>query len=161
VAEAAASTEVPGRLQVLDEDPPTVLDGAHNPAAARALRDSLPEVFPGGPLAIVLGVLEDKDAARMLATLLPLCERAWFTAPPSPRALPPPALQSLARQLGFEAVACEPRPARALEQARLWAREQRGAVLATGSIYLAGDLLLALAPAAGEASHARTRSSRR
>jgi dihydrofolate synthase/folylpolyglutamate synthase len=161
VVEAAASTQVPGRLQLLDEDPPTVLDGAHNPDAARALRASLPEVLPGGPLAIVLGVLEDKDAARMLATLLPLCERAWFTAPPSPRALPPPALQSLARQLGFEAVACEPRPARALEQARLWAREHRGAVLATGSVYLVGDLLLGLAPAAGEASRTRARGSRR
>jgi dihydrofolate synthase / folylpolyglutamate synthase len=160
VADAAASTEVPGRLQLLDEHPPTVLDGAHNPDAAQALRASLPEVLLAGPLAIVLGVLEDKDAAHMLDTLLPLCERAWFTAPPSPRALPPPALQSLARQLGFEAVACEPRPARALDQARLWAREHRGGVLVTGSIYLVGDLLLALAPASAEAPHASPRSSR-
>jgi dihydrofolate synthase/folylpolyglutamate synthase len=160
VAEAAASTEVPGRLQLLDEDPPTVLDGAHNPAAARALRASLPGVLGGGPLALVLGVLEDKDAARMLDTLLPVCERAWFTAPPGPRALPPPALQSLARQLGFEAASSEPRPARALDQARLWARERGGGVLVTGSIYLVGDLLLELAPAGAQAPTARPRRSR-
>ena len=61
----------------------------------------------------------------MLAALLPLCERAWFTAPPSSRALSPAALQSLARQLGFDAVVCEPQPGRALEQARRWAGDER------------------------------------
>ncbi len=93
-----------------------------------------------------MGVLEDKDAASMLAALLPLSTRAWFTAPPSSRALSPAALQSLARQLGFEAVECEPNPRRALELAQAWARAQPGtAVLATGSIYLVGDLLAELA----------------
>ncbi len=148
VAQAAASTDVPGRLQLVDEDPPTVLDGAHNPDAILALVQSLPEVLPAGPLALVLGVLEDKDAAAMLAALMPVVARAWFTAPASSRALSPAALQSLARQLGFDATACEPRPWRALEQARGWARERGGAVLATGSVYLVGDLLGRLAPAA-------------
>ena len=148
--DAAACTEVRGRLQVLDDDPLTVLDGAHNPDAVVALLESLPEVLAGRPLAIVLGVLEDKDAAGMLRELLGLCERAWFTAPPSPRALSPAALQSLARQLGFEALASEPRPRRALAQAQEWARERRGAVLATGSIYLVGDLLRAAARGSSE-----------
>jgi dihydrofolate synthase/folylpolyglutamate synthase len=144
VTRAAAATEVRGRLQLLDDEPPTVLDGAHNPDAVAALVESLPDVFdarPRAPLALVLGVLEDKDAAGMLAALLPLVERAWFTAPPSGRALSPAALQSLARQLGFEASACEPRPARALAEARRWAAERGGGVLATGSVYLVGALI--------------------
>ena len=146
VAAAARETEVRGRIQVVAEDPLTVLDGAHNPDAAKALVESLPGVVDG-PLGMVMGVLDDKDAASMLATLLPLCRRAWFTAPPSARALSPAALQSLARQLGFEEVECEPNPRRALELAQGWARSQpgRGAVLATGSIYLVGDLLAGLA----------------
>jgi dihydrofolate synthase / folylpolyglutamate synthase len=143
----AAATALAGRLQLVDGDPPTLLDGAHNPDAVAALVQALPDVLGRAPLALVLGVLEDKDAAGMLAALLPVCERAWFTAPPSSRALSPAALESLARQLGFDASACEPRPSRALEQARRWARtvkgtgERGGAVLATGSIYLVGDLL--------------------
>ena len=141
VAEAAASIEVPGRLQVLGEDPPIVLDGAHNPDAVAALVESLPEVLAAGPLALVLGVLDDKDAAAMLASLLALCERAWFTAPPGSRALPPAVLQSLARQRGFDAVVCEPTPWQALLQARDWAREHNGTVLVTGSVYLVGELL--------------------
>jgi dihydrofolate synthase / folylpolyglutamate synthase len=140
--DAAASVEVPGRLQILDGDPLTVLDGAHNPDAVAALIESLPEVLPAGvPVALVLGVLEDKDAAAMLAPLLEISERAWFTAPPSSRALSPAALQSLARQLGFQEACSEPDPARALAEARSWARQRGGVVLATGSVYLVGDLL--------------------
>jgi len=147
VRAAAVATEVPGRLQVVDERPLTVFDGAHNPDAVAALVGSLPEVLGGRAIGLVMGVLEDKDAASMLGALLPVCSRAWFTAPPSPRALSPAALQSLARQLGFDAVTCEPQPERALAEARRWAGERDGmgedarAVLATGSVYLVGDLL--------------------
>lgn len=161
VAAAAAATFVPGRLQLLEDDPPTILDGAHNPDAVLALAESLPALLAGRPLALVLGVLEDKDAAGMLATLLALCERAWFTAPPGSRALSPAALQSRARQLGFDATSCEPRPSRALAQARDWAREHSGAVLATGSVYLVGELLgeLDASQAAAAAPQRRLRSS--
>ncbi len=141
LAQAAAGVEVPGRLQVLEEHPPTILDGAHNPHAVASLVRSLAALVAERPLALVLGVLEDKDAAGMLAQLLPLSERAWFTAPPSARALPPAALQSLARQQGFERSECEPSASRALEQARAWAQANGGVVLVTGSVYLVGAVL--------------------
>jgi dihydrofolate synthase/folylpolyglutamate synthase len=143
VRAAAALTSVPGRMQVVAHDPFTVVDGAHNPAAVEAMAASLPELLAGRPSALVLGVLDDKDAAGMLARLLPSFERAWLTAPPSPRALSPATLSSLASQLGFEHAECEPHPTRALAAAQSWARtrEGGGAVLATGSVYLVGDLL--------------------
>jgi hypothetical protein len=50
-------------------------------------------------------------------------------------------LQSLARQLLFDAVELDPHPAGALASARAWARAHGGSVLATGSVYLVGDLL--------------------
>ncbi len=140
--DAAQATSVRGRLQTIAADPLTVLDGAHNPDAARALVETLPEVVGERPLALVMGVLEDKDAVGMLRQLLPISARVWFTAPASARALPPSALQSLARQLGFADSECEPDPLAALAQAQAWAREQPGAaVLATGSVYLVGALL--------------------
>jgi dihydrofolate synthase/folylpolyglutamate synthase len=150
-ADAARSTFVRGRFQVVSEDPLTLLDGAHNPHATRALVESLPDLLGERPLALVLGVLEDKDAAGMLDLLLPLCARAWFTAPASSRALPPATLQSLARQLDFEQVVCESKPAHALAEARAWALTQPGgAVLATGSVYLVGELLGVLDRSAGD-----------
>jgi dihydrofolate synthase / folylpolyglutamate synthase len=144
VRDAAAATVVRGRMNVFETEPLTVLDGAHNPDAVEALVESLPDVLAGRPLALVLGVLEDKDAAGMLRALLGSCERAWFTAPASSRALSPAALESLARQLGFDRAVSEPRPRRALSEAARWARERGGAVLATGSVYLVGELLAEL-----------------
>ncbi|MHB1538459.1 MAG: bifunctional folylpolyglutamate synthase/dihydrofolate synthase, partial [Solirubrobacteraceae bacterium] len=120
VRAAAEATEVPGRAQLLGGQPSTLLDGAHNPHAVAALVEALPQILQDRPLALVMGVLDDKDAAAMLRLLLPRCERAWFTAPPSRRALSPAALQSLARQLGFEQAECAVQPLRALEQARAW-----------------------------------------
>ncbi len=158
VREAAETLAVPGRLQALAGEPHTVLDGAHNPAAVAALVESLGEVFDGPP-ALVLGVLEDKDAAGMLRTLLPRCRRAWFTAPPGARALSPAALLSQARQLGFEDAVCEPRPERALAEARRWALQEGTGVLVTGSVYLVGELLGALDPR--EDVPSRARGSRR
>ena len=146
VRDAAAHTLVPGRFQLLTGDPPTVFDGAHNPASFAALAESIPDLREGRPLAAVVGILDDKDGAGMLAALRPHCERLWVTAPDSPRALPPPTLQSLARQVGFTDPQCEPDPARALQAARAWADGQPGGgvVLATGSIYLVGELLRTL-----------------
>ena len=141
VLDAAAATEIPGRLQLISEDPPTILDGAHNPDAVRELVRSLPELVGERPLALVLGVLEDKDVVSMLRLLMGVSERAWFTAPPSGRALSPAALESQARRLGFAASVCEPRPERALQGAQEWARTHGGVVLATGSVYLVGELL--------------------
>jgi dihydrofolate synthase/folylpolyglutamate synthase len=152
VLAAARATAVPGRLQLLDGQPLTVLDSAHNPDAVAALVEAIGEIFGATPPALVLGVLEDKDAAGMLRQLLPVCARTWFTAPPSARALSPAALQSRARQLGFTETVCEPRPARALEAAREWAAAHGAGVLATGSVYLVGELLAGRAAGAGEGS---------
>ena len=141
VLAAAVETEVPGRLQLVGDDPPTILDSAHNPDAVDALVRSLPQLLGGRPVALVLGVLEDKDAVSMLRSLMAISERAWFTAPPSGRALSPAALESQALRLGFAQTVCEPRPERALRAAQEWARGRGAAVLATGSVYLVGDLL--------------------
>jgi dihydrofolate synthase/folylpolyglutamate synthase len=141
VRAAAAATVVPGRFQLVAADPPTVVDGAHNTDGVRALVESLPELLAGRPLVTVLGILDDKDAAGMLRTLLPLCAHAVFTRPQNARALSPATLQSLARQLGFTDAVTEPRPSRALAAGRSWAQAHGGVLLVSGSIYLISDAL--------------------
>jgi dihydrofolate synthase / folylpolyglutamate synthase len=143
VAAAAAQTMVPGRVEVVDERPLTVYDGAHNPAGARALAESLDDVFGARrPRVAVIGVLEDKDAAGMLGELLPRVDHAIYTRSANPRSLSPGTLGSLAEKLGgppSEAVAT---PRAAVARARELAGPD-GAVLATGSIYLIADLVRA------------------
>jgi dihydrofolate synthase / folylpolyglutamate synthase len=142
VRQAAAAVQVPGRLQVVERDPLTVVDGAHNPSGMRALVDALPEVVGERPLVAVMAVLDDKDAAAMLRALLPACAGAVFTRAPNPRAYSPATLQSLAEQLDFEGAVIEPDPHAALRRARALA-DPGGAVLATGSIYLVAGLTAA------------------
>jgi dihydrofolate synthase/folylpolyglutamate synthase len=142
VATAAAETLVPGRLQVVDADPVTVLDGAHNPEGMAALAEALDDPFAAGlgPVVAVISILDDKDAAGMLSTLIPKCDALVLTASQNPRALPPPTLQSLASQLGGPRAEVIRDPHAALERAREIAGVD-GLVLATGSIYLVADLI--------------------
>jgi dihydrofolate synthase/folylpolyglutamate synthase len=136
VAAAATHAQVPGRLQIVDHDPLTMFDGAHNPSGIAALVGALPE----RPVTAVVSILDDKDATAMLRALLPHCAGAVFTASTNRRALPPATLASLAAQLGGPPAEVEPDPRRAVERARALAGPE-GAVVATGSIYLVADLL--------------------
>ena len=142
VATAAAETLVPGRLQVIDEEPVTLLDGAHNPEGMAALAEALDVPFAAGrrPVIAVISILDDKDAAGMLSMLLPRCDGLVLTASQNPRALPPPTLQSLAGQLGGPPCQVIRDPRAALVRARKLAGPA-GLVVATGSIYLVADLL--------------------
>ena len=138
---AAGDTRIPGRLDVVGSDPLVVHDGAHNPAGARALAESLPEVTEGRrPVVAVISVLDDKDVAAMLEALLPACDRLVLTRCTNPRALSPATLESLAEQLGGPPAERVADPVAAVERARALAGPE-GAVLATGSIYLIADLV--------------------
>jgi dihydrofolate synthase/folylpolyglutamate synthase len=142
VATAATEILVPGRLQVIDQDPLTLLDGAHNPDGMAALAESLADPFAAGrkPVVAVISVLDDKDAAGMLRALMPMCDALVLTASQNPRALPPPTLKSLAGQLGGPPSELIRDPRSALARAREIAGPD-GLVVATGSIYLVADLL--------------------
>jgi len=141
VVAAAGEVLVPGRLQTIDEDPLTLIDGAHNPDGIAALVESLPEVLEGRQgLVAVVSILDDKDAAGMLSALLPHCAGLVVTSSRNPRALPPPTIESLARQLGGPPAEIVAEPLRAVERARSLAGPS-GVVLVTGSIYLVADLL--------------------
>lgn len=140
VRAAAAQVSVPGRFQLVDREPDTILDGAHNPGGMQALAASLPGFLAGRPLTAVVSVLDDKDAAAMLAALLPHCAHVVVTSNANPRALSPATLESLAEQVGAGDVHREPDPRRAVALARRLAGGD-GVVLATGSIYLIADLL--------------------
>jgi dihydrofolate synthase / folylpolyglutamate synthase len=141
VAAAAADVRVPGRLHEIDQEPLTLLDGAHNPDGIAALVESIQEIVNDGQkIVAVISILDDKDAAGMLRALLPLCEALILTSSHNPRALPPPTLQSLAKQLAGPPSEIVRDPHAAVRHARELAGPS-GVVLVTGSIYLVADVL--------------------
>ncbi len=140
VGRAAVELELPGRMEVVSRRPLVVWDGAHNPAGAAALAEALPELTGERPLVGVFAVLDDKDAAGILAALLPLCRSAVLTRCRHPRSLPPGTLTSLAEREGSAAAETAPDAHRALGRARELAG-QEGAVLVSGSLHLIADLV--------------------
>ncbi len=160
VAAAAAGfsrTRWPGRLQRLPGRPPLLLDGAHNPAGARALAA---ELEAGAPFILLFGVMADKDVPGMAAALFPLARALVLTRAPGERALPP---DEIARRAGAlaEGALVEPEIGRALRAARRMARPGERVVVA-GSLFLVGEILRRRAAISGRTApvRARARSAR-
>jgi dihydrofolate synthase/folylpolyglutamate synthase len=134
-----AAARWPGRLDVLSEAPPVILDGAHNPDAARVLAASLKELFRHRPVALVWGMCSDKDALGFSAELGAVVRVCWPVALATERTRTQAELANIARSRGWEV-----RPADlagALAAAERWAQEQDGVVCIAGSLYLAGEVL--------------------
>jgi dihydrofolate synthase / folylpolyglutamate synthase len=156
VERVAAELELAGRLELREDDPPTVLDAAHNADGARALADALPEVAGERPVVACVALLARKDAGEVVAALAPVIAHAVCAE------LPPERLAGSGRAgaKSFEAaglaelfsaagVAAEAvaDPVAAARRARELARERRAVALFTGSHYL----LSYANPAAAEA----------
>lgn len=137
-----AAVRWPGRFQVLAGQPTTVLDGAHSPAAAAALRAALDAYFPDVPVVLVLGVSADKDLEGVLRPLLPRLQHAIATQADQPRAMPADQLAQRLIQLGLPTQA-QSQPQAALAAARA-ACPPGGLVLVAGSVFLVGQLLAEL-----------------
>ncbi|MRR13025.1 dihydrofolate synthase, partial [bacterium] len=78
----------PGRFELLSREPVVVIDGAHNPDAARTLATAIAESFVVPPV-VVLAVLADKDVAGIVSALAPVSASFVVTHNGSPRCMPP------------------------------------------------------------------------
>ncbi|MBV8206505.1 MAG: bifunctional folylpolyglutamate synthase/dihydrofolate synthase [Acidobacteria bacterium] len=141
------ATRWPGRFQVLrprPAGPAYVLDVAHNPAGAWALRAALSEVFDGRELIVVFGAMRDKAVGEMAEILFPLASRVVLTqaAGHYPRAASPEELRAAAVRTGAEIVTAANVPA-ALHKAQALAASD-SVIVVTGSIYIVGEAMEAL-----------------
>jgi dihydrofolate synthase / folylpolyglutamate synthase len=142
VEQGVRSVRWPGRFEVFpphDEVPEIVLDVAHNPAGAWALRSALSTFYEDRPLTFVFGAMRDKAIAEIANILFPLAERVIATQANNPRAATPGDIAELGGPSQTE-ILQEESVAAALERARLLAGN-RGVVVITGSIYIVGEAL--------------------
>ncbi|KPK70665.1 hypothetical protein AMJ82_02650, partial [candidate division TA06 bacterium SM23_40] len=134
-----ARVEWPGRLQLISERPYLVLDGAHNPASARALAECINELIPSRRRILVMGIMNNKDVEGVLDELAPHMTTLIATRADTPRALDPDELAALGRMRMAEVEVAED-AASALKRARELAGEE-DLILVTGSLYLVGNVL--------------------
>ena len=132
---------IPGRFEILRHDPLVIVDAAHNPQSAHMLAGELQCLFerargfdsPPRP-ALLLGVLDDKDARGIIRELCPPFSRIVVTASSSPRSIPAVELAALVE----EECGMRPEIATSISEARELLRHEP--VIATGSITVAGEV---------------------
>jgi dihydrofolate synthase/folylpolyglutamate synthase len=142
----AAATS-PGRLEVVRRSPTVLVDAAHNPAGALALRAAMEDSFNFARLVGVVAILEDKDASTMLEILEPVLNEIVVTRTTSPRAIDPERLGQIAAEIfGESRVTVIPNLPDALDKAAEMADQGGfgGGVLATGSITTAAEIRMLL-----------------
>ena len=139
ISDGLAKTRWAGRFEVLSRDPLCLLDGGHNPQCMQALCQAIRDYLPGQRLIVLTGVLADKDYAAMYDETAPLAAEFITVTPPNPRALPARELARFLERYEKPVQVCESIEAGA-RCALCRAREQGAAVLAYGSLYMAGEL---------------------
>jgi dihydrofolate synthase/folylpolyglutamate synthase len=90
-----ARTRWPGRLERISERPEIILDGAHNPAAARALAAYIERFYGARRVRLIYGAMRDKAVAEVGGILFPQAQEVILTAPRQSRAIAPEALRGL------------------------------------------------------------------
>lgn len=136
IAAGIASTRWPGRFQVIAGSPEIVLDVAHNPDGAWALRSTLTSRYHGQPVTIIFGAMRDKAIAEIGEILFPLAEEVIATRVNSPRAASAEDIHGMTTHVGTAILNAE-----SLQQAIELARERSRPVVITGSVYLVGAAL--------------------
>ena len=135
-------TRWPGRFQVIPARagaPEIVMDVAHNPAGAWALRSALSAQYEGRPLIFVFGAMRDKAISEMAEILFPLAEQVIAVQAENPRSASPEEIREAAKRSSTEIETAE-NVASALDRAR--ARSKlKTVVVITGSIYVVGEAM--------------------
>jgi len=136
IASGIASTRWPGRFQIIPGAPEFVLDVAHNPDGAWALRSALSSRYQGQPVTIIFGAMRDKAIAEIAEILFPLGEEVIATTVNSPRAASAEEIRQITQHVGTQITSAE-----SLRRAIDFARQGNRPVVITGSVYLVGAAL--------------------
>jgi dihydrofolate synthase/folylpolyglutamate synthase len=144
VREGLKNVHHAGRMEIVSHEPLVILDGAHNLPAAKACADYIKAAYADKEITLVLGIMSNKDYARVVETLAGIADRIVFTKPLyDARAVCPNELTGSLRGLqanGKPAMAAaRDNCIDALELARKITPAD-GVILCTGSLYLVGDL---------------------
>jgi len=127
----------PGRLEMVSFSPRVILDGAHNPAGALVLKESLGKEFQYQHLVLLIGIMKDKDIQSMLDLLAPLADHIILTKPHTDRAAPPVLLKKALGQNGKKAEIAEDLK-QAVERGLSLAQKE-DLLCITGSLYTVGE----------------------
>jgi dihydrofolate synthase/folylpolyglutamate synthase len=136
IARGLATIDWPARFQKWDER--TIIDGAHNPAAARVLAETWREIFGDQRATLILAVLSDKNLHGICEALVPIADSVFLPEIRSERATAP---EMLAKVLADIPPPLPYSIAASVDDALEQARQRPNPILITGSLHFAGEVL--------------------
>ncbi|GIP31357.1 bifunctional folylpolyglutamate synthase/dihydrofolate synthase [Paenibacillus sp. J2TS4] len=141
---ALAETVWPGRLEMVSDHPPLLLDGAHNPEGAATLAEALASVYKYRKLHLMIGMLSTKEHSDYFRHILPLADTVILTEPnfrkkQSAEALAVKAREVLQEQNREIEITVEPDWKKALEMLLSRTGPEDLAVV-SGTLYLISDV---------------------
>ena len=139
ITNGLAGVSWPGRLQILSRHPFIVVDGAHNPDAARKLRESLEQYFDFDQAILVIGASDDKDIAGIVSQLVSLFSKVIATSSRPPRAMSPALLAAEFAKYEVETQVVDNVPS-ALSEALSLAGE-RDLICVAGSLFVIAEAI--------------------
>ncbi|MBT3388672.1 MAG: bifunctional folylpolyglutamate synthase/dihydrofolate synthase [Desulfobacula sp.] len=138
VREGLALAKWPGRLEIVQQNPLLILDGAHNLNAAKVLGEYLASILKGRKLTLVLGILDDKPFEKMLQKLVPLAHRVILSRAKIDRSIDPFILKKAAQQLTHNPVSIIESVKDAVTHA-LKTSDSEDIICIAGSLYVVGE----------------------
>jgi dihydrofolate synthase/folylpolyglutamate synthase len=134
-----AEVSWPCRFEVIQREPPVILDSAHNPDSFEKLVGTLEDYFPGKAITLIFGSSEDKDIAGMLNVLKGKVSLVLATQAVHPRATEPEKIIELANRLGVRAETAMPVGA-ALNRALELAVGSDTIIVSAGSMFVTAEV---------------------
>jgi dihydrofolate synthase / folylpolyglutamate synthase len=142
IREGLRTASWPGRLEIIRQRPLILLDGAHNPAAAREVAEFVRRHLDARKLRLVYASMRDKDISEISGILFPLAQTVFLTSVGTERAAMPEAILASAAFSPSQTV-IQPDPVRALEQA-VDSSSTEDVILVAGSLFLVGAIKKAI-----------------
>ena len=138
--EGLSSAEWQGRFEILSREPLIIFDGAHNPQGIEAAVESIAFYFRSQKVALVTGVLRDKDYTYIARKLSTVASAAFTFTPDSPRALDSKEYASVLSSAGISAISCDS-VSSALDKAKEYAKANSCPVICAGSLYAYAEII--------------------
>ena len=140
--EGLARAQWKGRFEIHDLGGiPFVMDGAHNPAGAEALKEAIEEQYPDKRRVLVFTSLQDKDTETVIQLLIRKGDRVFLTEAPTPRTRKPEEIAAMIDEQKIAAVhTAEPSVTKALDAAQKEAKDG-DVVIICGSLYILGEAM--------------------
>ena len=144
ISRGLLNVKLEGRLEYISEDPPIILDGAHNPEAMASLAASLGDLFPEKKIILILGVMNDKDIVGIISPMVNIVDSIILTQAAYERAATSQKLVDTIKALyesgtsGTTSVTSTESVAEAVDLAKSRC-DKESVILITGSFYTTGE----------------------